>query len=149
VALLEQPAEVPIAIERGELVPGAAVDERRGDDAPPLGRRRPGHRDVGARDDRQQQVAEQRQEDQRQRRPRARVDAERTSPRGRRGARGGAARLLLLGLRLGDRPVALDLRRALAQARAAVRALRDVRADLGTAVLADDEEVRELAIYRR
>ena len=36
----------------------------------------------------------------------------------------------------------LELRRPLAQPRAAVRALRDVRRDLGAAALADDEEIR-------
>src|SRR6185312_5271682 len=38
-------------------------------------------------------------------------------------------------------PAALELRRPLAQARAAVRALGDVRAYLGAAVLADDPEL--------
>ncbi len=43
---------------------------------------------------------------------------------------------------LGDPAVAIDLRRALAQPRAAIRALGDVRADLRSAVLADDEQIR-------
>src|SRR5205085_10322628 len=40
------------------------------------------------------------------------------------------------------RPALLELGGALAQARAAVRALRDVRGHLGVALLADDEELR-------
>src|SRR3954447_7802033 len=57
----------------------------------------------------------------------------RGAPRARPLAAGGARRLRNAAL--------LQLRRALAQPRAAVRALRDVRRHLRATVLADDEEV--------
>src|SRR5512132_1457333 len=102
----------------------------------------------GVVDGQQQQVPEERKRDERDRRHRPRGDLaadagdlSRPQPRQpRHGALAGAPRPA----RLGHRPVALDLRRALAQARAAVRALGDVRADLVAAVLADDEQVGRL-----
>src|SRR4051795_570171 len=105
---------------------------------------RSGDGELGRVGDGEHEVAEQRQQDERDRGPRAAradggPDVRGLAPRARGAVRALAALLLRLGL--GDRAVALDLRRALAQPRAAVRALRDVRADLLPAVLAHHEEI--------
>src|SRR4051795_1112490 len=105
---------------------------------------RSGDGELGRVGDGEHEIAEQRQQDERDRRPRARradggPDVRGLAPRARGAVRALAALLLRRGL--GDRDVALDLRRALAQPRAAVRALRDVRADLLPAVLAHHEEI--------
>src|SRR3954462_13999542 len=105
---------------------------------------RSGDGELGRVGHREHEVAEQRQQDERDRRPGPRradggPDVRRLAACARDALRALAALLLRLGL--GDRAVALDLRRALAQPRAAVRTLRDVRADLLPAVLAHHEEI--------
>ena len=148
VAALQQPPEDRDGGDRGQLVPDARVQEGRRRHPPPLAVDRPRDADVGQRNREEQQVAEEREDDERQRRVRARRElaadagdlagAKARQPRCSRLAR--LARLA----RLGDRAVALDLRRALAQPVAAVRTLGDVGTDLVAAVLADDVEIGHL-----
>ena len=135
----------PIASTARQLVPDVRVDERRRRDAPPVAVERPGDRDVAGGDDRQQQEAEQRQE------RRAAIVAYGPpvgSPRMpgislvRSAGRGASARFGRFGCAARTTVPSRSIFGARLRSRvAAVRALGDVRADLGPAVLADDEQV--------
>ncbi len=141
VPALEQPS---VERDRGQGdhgEPGVAVDERRGEQAPPVGARRAEDDQVADADQRRapEQAADQAEDDEDDRRVRPRLgpdprDLAPLEPRQRRRGRAPAAAL-------GHPALAVDLRRALTEPVAAVRALGDVRAHLGSAVLADHEQI--------
>ena len=141
VPALEQPAEQEHGAEHRDLVAVLGVDEQRRRGAPPLVGDARAEREVV--EEEQARVEEDRhddrREDERDRRVRAPLAADaRHLPRLQPPQRGPPARRL----RRLRRPAALELRRALAQALAAVRAFGDVRRHLTPAAAADDKEVR-------
>ena len=139
VAALEQPPEQGDRPDRGHREPGVAVDERRGQHPPPLAARLAEHDQVGRRAERRapQDGPDQPERDEQQRGVRPCLgpdpgDLAAAQARQRRGARPAA---------LADAALTVELGGPFAQPVAAVRAFGDVRAHLGPAALADDEQI--------
>ena len=145
VPALEQPAEERDREQRDERVAAVVVDERRGRPRATI-RRRAGRRPPTSTSRDDGRLRQHEQHDARRARARSwRTGAHRRGCRGSRRAAAARATASASGAsaarRLRRATVAIELRRPLAQAVAAVRALGDVRADLGAAVLADHEEI--------
>src|SRR5579864_115153 len=147
VAPFEQPSVERDRAQRGEGEPDVVVDEGRGDQPPPV-RARLADDDYLAEAEQArapEQAAEQPERDQPDREVGVRFAADPgdfapTQP----GERWGWGPPALLG----QAAVAVELRRALAQPVAAVRALGDVRAHFGPAAPTDDEQVRVTGAHR-